>query len=90
MCSFDAFLKVGSFCIMIMHSFSVKALIGQQIATKTTKKGGNKVVAEVLTLTMSTTNRDVVKTFQYLFKLLLGKGIYFDPLKMFSEKEELM
>ena len=73
--------------MLLMHSFSVKALIGHQIVSQKSKMGGNKMMAEVLTMTTKTKDRDVVKTFQYLYKILLAKGIVFDPLKIFGDAE---
>ena len=67
-----------------MHSFSCQVLVGHQIIQKKSKMGGNKVLAEMLVMTTKSNDRDVVKTFNYLYKVLFSKGIIFDPLKMFS------
>lgn len=85
MCSFDAFIKVNCLVsVSQIHLLSCQALVDHQIAARKIKVGGNKVKAEAIVMTTKTDDRNVVKTFKYLYKILLSKGINFDPLQMFS------
>ena len=64
----------------------MKALVSQKIAVKKMKTSGNRVKAEVLEMTTKADDRDTVRTFKFMYKILLAKNIKFDPLSAFSDQ----
>ena len=61
-----------------------------QIVTKKTKTAGNRVSAEVLVMTTKTEDRQLIRTFKYLHDVLYAKNVIFDPLELFSDRDDVM
>ena len=63
-------------------------MIEFKIASLVTRRGANKKEVNVLILTISSEDRDVVKLFTHLYNLLFSRNVIFDPLNLFTDDDD--
>ena len=63
-------------------------MIEFKIASLVTRRGANKKEVNVLLLTTSSEEREVVKLFTHLYNLLFARNVIFDPLNLFTDDDD--